>query len=214
MGTFNEADHPRDDIGRFTFKNGGGDSSGSNVVLEGKVEKTDSNSGGGSSIGEKAGEILNIIVSTVTNPQVVQAALNIALTVKSAQEQHKLLKRLYENYEQEKKMEDRANILYPTMKNKEKEEVKSDNNSKIEEPIKNESNKYNWQEDKDFNKAMEYLYPREGNYTNRMEDLGGPTNLGVTQSTFDWYNKVHNLPQKDVKNITKGEAEQIYHNHH
>ena len=118
MGTFNEADHPRDDIGRFTFKNGGGDSSGSNVVLEGKVEKTDSTSGGGSSIGEKAGEILNIIVSTVTNPQVIQTAINIALTVKSAQEQHKLLKRLYENYKQEKKKEDRANTLYPSMKTK------------------------------------------------------------------------------------------------
>jgi hypothetical protein len=64
----------------------------------------------------------------------VQAALNIALTVKSAQEQHKLLKRLYENYEQEKKMEDRANALFPSMKVKEnngyknKDENIKDNN--------------------------------------------------------------------------------------
>ena len=67
-----------------------------------------------------------------------------------------------------------------------------------------------WKDDKDFNNAMKYLYPSEGNYSNRKEDLGGPTNLGVTQSTFDWYNKKHKLPQKDVKNITKGEAAQIY----
>ena len=26
------------------------------------------------------------------------------------------------------------------------------------------------------------------------EDLGGKTNLGVTQSTFDWYNKKNNIP--------------------
>ncbi len=58
---------------------------------------------------------------------------------------------------------------------------------------------------------MKYLYPQEGGYSNRKEDLGGPTKLGVTQGTFDWYNKKHNLPQKDVKNITKGEAQQIYH---
>jgi hypothetical protein len=124
MGIFNEADHPRDEDGKFTYKNGG--SSTGSDVLEGKVVKTDTDSddvGGNGSVWGKAGDILKIIINTVTNPEVVQAALNIALTVKSAQEQHKLLKRLYENYEHEKKMEDRANILYPTMKNKENGEI-------------------------------------------------------------------------------------------
>ena len=43
-------------------------------------------------------------------------------------------------------------------------------------------------------------------------DLGGKTNLGVTQSTFDWYNKKNNIPIKDVKNITQQEVEDIYYN--
>lgn len=68
-------------------------------------------------------------------------------------------------------------------------------------------------EDVNFNKFLKYLYPREGGYSYRKEDLGGKTNLGVTQSTFDWYNKKNNIPIKDVKNITKEEATKIYYDY-
>ena len=40
MSNFNEADHPRDDIGRFTYKNGGSNSS-TTGILEGGVEKVE-----------------------------------------------------------------------------------------------------------------------------------------------------------------------------
>ncbi len=70
-----------------------------------------------------------------------------------------------------------------------------------------------WQNDKDFNKILEYLYPQEGGYSNRKADLGGPTKLGVTQFTYDWYNKRNKIPTQNVKNITKGEATKIYYDY-
>lgn len=211
MGTFNEADHPRDDIGRFTFKNGCG-STGNSPVLKGKVEKTDKTSGGGyGGIRGKVGEILDIIVSTVTNPQVIQSALNIAHTVKSAKEQHKLLKRLYENYEHEKKMEDRANILYPTMNNKEKE-TKPDYDSKVENQIKSETNKYDWRNEQNFKNSINIVFTNEGGFSDDPNDLGGRTNMGITQRTYNDYCKRHGLKETDVKNITKEEATNVYYN--
>ena len=103
-----------------------------------------------------------------------------------------------------------------TINNKKKENndivgTKTDGVKKINTDSNDKTKNTDWKNDKDFNNVMKYLYPQEGGYSNRKEDLGGPTKLGVTQGTFDWYNKKHNLPQKDVKDITKGEAQQIYH---
>ena len=142
----------------------------------------------------------------------------------------------------------RADLLYPTMKNKEEKEEKTEKNlDKIDIQKKEESKQKNEQEnlvekeekqnkidsldsgnkvdkksiekrneiikDSDFNNFLKYLYPREGGYSDRKADLGGKTNLGVTQSTFDWYNKKNNIPIKDVKNITKDEATKIYYDY-
>lgn len=64
---------------------------------------------------------------------------------------------------------------------------------------------------KNFEKALEFLFPSEGGYNNDKDDMGGPTNMGVTQSTYNSYRKKHNLPYKNVINITRGEAKQIYY---
>lgn len=64
---------------------------------------------------------------------------------------------------------------------------------------------------KNFEKALEFLFPSEGGYSNHKDDMGGPTNMGVTQSTYNSYRKKHNLPYKNVINITRGEAKQIYY---
>lgn len=69
-----------------------------------------------------------------------------------------------------------------------------------------------WDNDKDFKKAMEFVLKSEGGYSNRKEDRGGATNFGITQGTYNDYNKKHGLPTKDVKNITKDEALRIYYN--
>lgn len=50
----------------------------------------------------------------------------------------------------------------------------------------------------------------EGGYVNNPDDKGGPTNRGITQRTYDAWNRQHSLPLKDVKFITKQEADTIY----
>lgn len=62
-----------------------------------------------------------------------------------------------------------------------------------------------------FEKALEFLFPPEGGYVNNKHDRGGPTNMGITQSTFNSYRKRKDLPYKDVKNITREEAKAIYY---
>lgn len=62
-----------------------------------------------------------------------------------------------------------------------------------------------------FEKALEFLFPSEGGYVNNKHDRGGPTNMGITQSTLNSYRKRKGLPYKDVKNITREDAKAIYY---
>ncbi len=62
-----------------------------------------------------------------------------------------------------------------------------------------------------FYVALNFLFPSEGGYSNHKADSGGATNMGITQSTYNAYQKKKNLKSKDVKFITKSEAEQIYY---
>lgn len=40
-----------------------------------------------------------------------------------------------------------------------------------------------------FEKALEFLFPSEGGYVNNKKDRGGPTNMGITQTTLNSYRK-------------------------
>lgn len=62
-----------------------------------------------------------------------------------------------------------------------------------------------------FKKALNFLYPSEGGYSNNKNDKGGPTNMGVTQATYNYYCRKHNLPAKNVKYITRDEATEFYY---
>ena len=62
-----------------------------------------------------------------------------------------------------------------------------------------------------FQKALEFLFPSEGGYSNHKNDKGRATNMGITQNTYNVYRKQKKLPFKDVKNITKDEAIKIYY---
>ena len=62
-----------------------------------------------------------------------------------------------------------------------------------------------------FEKALEFLFPSEGGYVNNKKDRGGPTNMGITQTTLNSYRKRKGLAYKDVKNITRDEAKAIYY---
>ncbi len=61
-----------------------------------------------------------------------------------------------------------------------------------------------------FEEAYAFIQKWEGGYVNDPDDRGGPTNLGVTQATYDDYRRRHGLPPQDVQHITREEAEAIY----
>lgn len=62
-----------------------------------------------------------------------------------------------------------------------------------------------------FEKALKFVLKWEGGYSNHKDDVGGATNKGITQATYNtWlYSKGKNL--KDVRNITDEEVKQIYY---
>ncbi len=65
--------------------------------------------------------------------------------------------------------------------------------------------------DKLFKKALAFVLKWEGGYVNNPYDKGGATNKGITQNTYNAWLKSCGLAQKDVKNITNEEVEQIYY---
>lgn len=66
--------------------------------------------------------------------------------------------------------------------------------------------------EKNFKRALQILFPSEGGYSNRKNDWGGPTNLGITQTTFNSWRDSQKQPREDIRNITKDEATNIYKN--
>lgn len=65
-----------------------------------------------------------------------------------------------------------------------------------------------------FQKALKFVGTVEGGYVNHPLDRGGATNMGITQNTYNRYNKAHCLPLKDVKYITRDEANAIYYQYY
>lgn len=64
--------------------------------------------------------------------------------------------------------------------------------------------------DDNFEKALQYTLWIEGGYVNNKNDHGGPTNLGVTQETYDSYRRQAGLARQSVKLITQTEAKDVY----
>ena len=62
-----------------------------------------------------------------------------------------------------------------------------------------------------YNKAFDLLMINEGGYVNNKHDKGGKTNYGVTQATFNTWNKLKGRPMREVKDITLDEAKELYH---
>ena len=62
----------------------------------------------------------------------------------------------------------------------------------------------------DFDRALPYILKFEGGYVNDPADPGGATNMGITQREYTSWLTRHNLPNKDVKNITMDEVKSIY----
>lgn len=62
-----------------------------------------------------------------------------------------------------------------------------------------------------FKKALKFVLKWEGGYSNNPNDLGGATNKGITQNTYNAWLKSQGKSSKDVKNITDAEVEKIYY---
>ena len=60
-----------------------------------------------------------------------------------------------------------------------------------------------------FDKAMQFVFPHEGGYVNHPNDRGGPTNMGVTQSTLSGY-LGRPATIEDVKNLDQATARDVY----
>ncbi|NJM00184.1 MAG: hypothetical protein HC924_15940, partial [Synechococcaceae cyanobacterium SM2_3_2] len=61
-----------------------------------------------------------------------------------------------------------------------------------------------------FRISMAFTAKWEGGFVHDPVDLGGRTNLGVTQSTYDTYRRQKGLAPRDVKHLNKIEAEAVY----
>ena len=62
-----------------------------------------------------------------------------------------------------------------------------------------------------FKKALSFVLKWEGGYVNNPNDKGGATNKGITQNTYNSWLKSQGKNNRDVRNITDSEVEQIYY---
>ncbi|WP_248563561.1 glycosyl hydrolase 108 family protein, partial [Niallia sp. NCCP-28] len=62
-----------------------------------------------------------------------------------------------------------------------------------------------------FSEALAFTLGVEGGYVYDRYDYGGPTNMGVTQSTYNTYRDQKKLPRKDIRSITFEEAREVYY---
>ncbi len=124
---WDESEHTRDDIGRFTYKNGG--ASSSTGIIEGGVQKTDypDDWGGGDSegggIGDTIGDILTGVLGVVLNPQTISAVLNILAMRYSVKEMKKIKDELYEYMEKHSNSEQKSQELQNAKLEKFKQEL-------------------------------------------------------------------------------------------
>ena len=103
---------------------------------------------------------------------------------------------------------DKPAVNHTTQNKEDKKNIQN-----INSITKNESTtaKEVWKNDKVFIKELEHVLEAEGGFSDDIDDRGGRTNYGITQDTYNYYNKKHGIPAKDVKNITKSEVAQIYY---
>jgi len=60
-----------------------------------------------------------------------------------------------------------------------------------------------------YRQIQDWIGLSEGGYVNHPRDPGGATNRGITQRTYDAWRRMHGRPPRNVRGITKEEAEKI-----
>lgn len=61
-----------------------------------------------------------------------------------------------------------------------------------------------------FEQALKFTLRWEGGFVNDPDDPGGATNFGITQRTFDHWQKMHQRPKHPVRDIDPGTVREIY----
>lgn len=61
-----------------------------------------------------------------------------------------------------------------------------------------------------FDDAYQITRASEGGYSNHPKDKGGPTNMGVTQKTYNSFLRARGESARDVRDLTEDEAREIY----
>ncbi len=217
--TWNEADHPRDERGRFTFSTGGASE---------KDDKTK----------DEETKPFKLKAEYFEKRQTPAEILYGGVSTKQKEEKDeraRLIKKLGNTLSV-------AQILYADVKElgkieKERDEALANKTGKndgiatgfatnislknaqseymtpIEEQYKrNKGYSEVWEGDDNFKKAMVRMFNREKEYNNSKYDLGGETNLGITIGTLNDYKRKHqDFENVDIKNITKDQAMRIYY---
>ena len=62
-----------------------------------------------------------------------------------------------------------------------------------------------------FEKALSFVLRWEGGYINHPNDLGGATNMGITQNAYNSWLAQQGHDKKDVSTLSLDEAKQIYY---
>ena len=203
--SWDENKHPRDDDGKFTFKNGGDNTKKESPanILYGKskakkeLEKTTQ---------KEKSKLLDILGDKATPADILYA------------DNDKLNEKIKENG-LGKKLKDiqetptgfAANTYISTKDDRLKE--LNQYKTPIEEQYKrNKGYSEIWEGDDNFKKAMVRMFNREKEYNNSKYDLGGETNLGITIGTLNDYKRKHpDFKDVDIKKITKDQDSRIYY---
>lgn len=64
---------------------------------------------------------------------------------------------------------------------------------------------------KEFEESLEFAFAWEGGEVDDEDDPGGHTNYGITQVTYDSWQREQKEPRRSVADITKEEAKEIYY---
>ena len=114
--SWNESEHPRDQIGRFTDKYG--NNSTTDKILEGEAQKTDyyDNQNRDTSIKGRIGETLGTIFGSLLNPMTISTILNILSMKYTVKEMKKIKEELYEYMEKHSKVEQLSQALQDAKK--------------------------------------------------------------------------------------------------
>ena len=220
---WNEQDHPRDDDGKFTFKNGGSSANTkerpADILYRDEKIKAEKDR----QEAEYKSKLLNILGDKAKPTDVLYGTTKeLEEKVKEYGLQDKLKGTMtggasgIENQETKQKVKllpkiELGNSQTPLKGGISYDEIKTDSNIKPVSNVTTNSNK-TWNTDVGFKKAMPHLFNREGDYSDHALDKGGKTKYGITEDTLKNYRDNYGkFKDTNIGSLTKEQAAQIYY---